>query len=460
MSKRINHDSSQGSGKMIGISIIMPLYNAAKYLRESLESILCQSFVDFELICVNDASTDDTMNILRDFQKADNRICIISNEVRSGAAYSRNKGMSMANGKYLAFLDGDDIFDETMLEKAFDTIEKNEADIVMFDYKHVSTENIHNKQHIVHGQEYIDRYCKNTFTVFDCEPCEFTYWTSAPWNKLYRRTFIQENCLRFQDLSCANDMFFVCMALFLSSRTIVLEDNHVMVYVRDHSEPGRISCNRDSMCIYKALMQIGQELVKRDKLKELSSYFYYRVFFSLKYALEGDSNKERVSFFYNFMQEEGIKNLCALDKHHYYISDQYIQTGLERFVKESFESCWYYEESILKGFLYSKKDKVVDLYEKFMKADKKIAIWGCGNNGKALLEFCIQYKLEVEIVIDKSEDKQGSILQGYLVVSPEKALDRIQVIIVSAYSIYEDVCKEVGERNIEIIDINQFLCFY
>ena len=442
------------------VSIIMPLYNAEKYLEESLKSVLEQTFTNYELICVNDGSTDCTPDILEKFCKKDNRLRVISNSERSGAACSRNKGMSMANGKYLAFLDGDDIFDETMLKKAYDTIEKNAADIVMFDYKHVPTEQIYNKLHINHGREYKDRYCKNTFTVFDCEPCEFTYWTSAPWNKLYRGTFIQENCLEFQDLSCVNDVFFVCMALLLSSRTIVLEDDHVMVYAREHSEAGRISCDRDSMCTYKALMHIGQELVKRNKFKELSPYFYYRVFFSLKYALEGDHNKERARIFYNFMQEEGISNLCALDKDYNNISDQYIRTGLERFVKESFESGWYYEESILKAFLYSKKDKVIDLYEKFRKAGKKIAVWGCGNNGKVLLEFCIQHRLEVETVIDKSEDKQGSILQGYLVVSPEKALDGIQVIIISAYSIYEDVCKEVGERNIEIIDINQFLCFY
>lgn len=444
----------------VGISIIMPLYNAQKYLEESLKSVLGQTFTNYELICVNDGSTDGTLNILEKFLKRDNRLRVVSNTERLGAAYSRNKGMGMANGKYLAFLDGDDLFDEMMLEKAYDTIEKNAADIVMFDYEHVPTEQIYNKLKIVHGQEYKDRYCKNTFTAFDCEPCEFAYWTSAPWNKLYRRAFIQENSLAFQDLSCNNDVYFVCMALLLSSRIIILEDDRVMVYVREHFDSGRISCDRDSMCAYKALMQMGQELVKRDKFKELSSYFYDRVFFSLKYALEKDHNRERAKAFYNFIQEEGIHNLCTLDKHHYGIADQYIQTGLERFMKESFESGWYHEENIFKAFLYSKKDKVAGLYEKFRKAGKKIAIWGCGNNGKALLEFCIQHKLEVEIIIDKSKDKQGSILQGYMIASPESAMDRVQVIIISACFIYDDVKGEIGKRNIEVVDINQFLCFY
>ena len=94
------------------ISIIMPLYNAAKYLEESINSIRKQTFEDFELICMNDASTDDTLEILRHFRKNDARIKIFSNEERKGAAFSRNRGMKEAGGTYLSFLDGDDIFEE------------------------------------------------------------------------------------------------------------------------------------------------------------------------------------------------------------------------------------------------------------------------------------------------------------------------------------------------------------
>ena len=92
-----------------GISIIMPLYNAARFLEESLESIRKQSFQDFELICINDASTDNTIQILQTFQIKDSRIKILSNDERRGAAFSRNRGMREAKGTYLSFLDGGDI---------------------------------------------------------------------------------------------------------------------------------------------------------------------------------------------------------------------------------------------------------------------------------------------------------------------------------------------------------------
>lgn len=74
---------------MVKISIIMPLYNASKYLGECINSILGQTFTDFELLCINDASTDATMQMLQDFQKKDSRISIYSNTGRRGAAFSR-----------------------------------------------------------------------------------------------------------------------------------------------------------------------------------------------------------------------------------------------------------------------------------------------------------------------------------------------------------------------------------
>ena len=93
------------------LSVIMPLYNADVYLRESLDSVRHQTFADFELICINDASTDTTEDILNEYKNNDSRIKVLVNKERSGAAYCRNIGITAAKGEYLSFLDGDDIFD-------------------------------------------------------------------------------------------------------------------------------------------------------------------------------------------------------------------------------------------------------------------------------------------------------------------------------------------------------------
>ena len=97
---------------MNAISVIMPLYNAEKYLPEALQSVLNQTYKEFELICIDDCSTDRTRSIVEEFREKDARIKVLINEEHSGAALSRNKGIKMAEGEYIVFLDGDDIFDE------------------------------------------------------------------------------------------------------------------------------------------------------------------------------------------------------------------------------------------------------------------------------------------------------------------------------------------------------------
>lgn len=436
------------------ISIIMPLYNASKYLEETLDSLLRQTFQDFEVICINDGSTDTTSSILQTFQEKDERIRIYVNSGRKGAAFSRNKGLEIARGEYLGFLDGDDIFDEMMLEKAYYTIVSNNADIVMYDYKHVVSDEIYNICYMPHGEEYISRYCRSTFSVLECEPFEILNWSYAPCNKLYRKSFIQENELQFQDLSCANDVYFVCMALMLAERIIAVEDNRVMLYLRDHSEPDRISADRDSMCVYKALIQIGQELIKRDMFKELYDSYYYVAFLCLKGAILADKNLNRVRDFYAFLQNEGMQKIFALSVKQYDIADSYTQNILRQFIENSFESDWYKDENILKIYLYKKTDVVMDLYSYLKGENKKIAIWGAGENGRILSAFCRSHGLDVEAIIDVSKEKQGGVLNGYSILSPEDGLNRVHAVIVSARFIHESVLKIIENRNIDVVDIN------
>ena len=147
------------------ISVIMPLYNAERYLEESLKSVLSQSLSDFELICINDGSTDNTLNILRTFQKEDNRIVVLENAQRQGAAYSRNKGIEAAKGKYLSFLDGDDIFEEEMLEAGYQAAFENAVDVVIYEYKHVLSEVIHQKERVNRRVEYKEKFCRKPFQI-------------------------------------------------------------------------------------------------------------------------------------------------------------------------------------------------------------------------------------------------------------------------------------------------------
>ncbi len=449
---------SQEDVIMPKISIVMPVYNASKYLEEALCSVLGQTFTDYELICINDCSTDGSLETLRTYQETDSRISILNNPEHRGAAYSRNRGMKVARGEYLVFLDGDDIFDETMLMKAYRTAKEKQADIVTYQYLHVSSENMHNKINREYSEGYMNRYCRQPFSLSEYEPAELLQFPLGPWNKLYRRSLIEDNHLTFQDLPSGNDLYFVFMAILLSKKTVMVEDSHVMVYVRDHFTSGRISLNRDPMCTYRAFMKVGQELNGRNIFNRLSGHFYYRVFYSLRDALLVDRNRERAKRFYDFLQAEGIDNLRAIDRQCYDKLEEYIKNIFQCFIDYDFASGWYLEENILKLFLHQNLEKVKVLFERYEFCGDKIAIWGAGENGRVLLEFCRRHNLHVSAVVDRSKDKQGTELYGFKIASLQEISDDIQVIIISACFIYEDVVRAVGDKNIEVIDINRFLC--
>ena len=121
-------------GKMPLVSVITPAYNAESFIRETIDSVLAQSVSDWELIVIDDGSTDDTQIIVAEYEKADDRIHLIINENNMGVARTRNRGLDMFRGQYVAFLDSDDYWEPQMLEKMFARAQETGADIIYCSY--------------------------------------------------------------------------------------------------------------------------------------------------------------------------------------------------------------------------------------------------------------------------------------------------------------------------------------
>lgn len=113
-------------------SIIMPAYNAEKFIFESIESILQQTFIDYELLVINDCSSDNTVKIVEEYQKKDARIKLLHNEQNSGVAITRNKGIEAAKYPYICFLDSDDLWEPDKLQEYLKTFEKGNDVIYSF----------------------------------------------------------------------------------------------------------------------------------------------------------------------------------------------------------------------------------------------------------------------------------------------------------------------------------------
>ena len=188
------------------VSIIVPVYNVAPYLRQCMDSIINQTYRNIEIICVDDGSTDESGEILDEYAKSDNRISEAHTN-NSGVASARNTGLSLASGEYLLFVDGDDWIDTATCQKAVSSISTESADVVMWPYIREFTDHSDPKM-IFRGQKLFDetecrKLQRRMIGLSDEELAhpENADALSTVWGKLYRREIIEQNHLRFENLS-------------------------------------------------------------------------------------------------------------------------------------------------------------------------------------------------------------------------------------------------------------------
>ncbi len=247
------------------VSVIMPVYNAEPYLFEAMDSLLNQTVSYFEVIAVDDGSTDNSLNILRQFAERDKRLKVFHQKNQYAGA-ARNLGMRKAKGRYLLFLDADDTFEPHLIETSVQTAVEHDADVVLFGA---------NYNHMTQGKMDRAKWQLNTsllpemqpFSWKDCPETIFQITLAVPWTKLFRRSFIRKTKLKFQRLYNANDVFFCYSAIAMAKR-IAAVDEALVTYRMGHTSNLQSSTKRCFDQAYSAwrrkLIQLGMyESVKR-----------------------------------------------------------------------------------------------------------------------------------------------------------------------------------------------------
>ena len=218
---------------MAKVSVIVPIYNAEKYLEECLESLLNQSLADIEIICIDDKSTDRSMDILEAYQKKDNRLKVICNDRNSGASMARNKGLSIAQGKYIQFVDADDYLELTALEELYLAAEGQTADMCYLGMKFIVNKDVNmlTLQYSIKG-EYQGVFQGEELIKILTEKDEFFLYL---WSVFYRNSFINANKLRYKSLKIGEGGDFILRALCHAERVIVCTDKYYNYRVHQES---------------------------------------------------------------------------------------------------------------------------------------------------------------------------------------------------------------------------------
>lgn len=198
------------------ISIVMPVYNAERFINKALDSVRKQSLVNYEIICVNDGSSDNTINILNEYSNLDFRIKVINLELNRGAGVARNVGMKEAVGRYIVFLDADDELVQDALEKFYLKGLCTDADCIVsktFDGKHILNSSL--------KREYLPD--KLWFSPNDIDKYLFNFTHGGPTGKCIKKDFIINKDIFYKDMKRSEDIYFISKVLVLSNRISIID---------------------------------------------------------------------------------------------------------------------------------------------------------------------------------------------------------------------------------------------
>lgn len=325
--------SLEGDGPPL-ISVIIPVYNAAEYLDECLRSLTKQTFRRFEVICVDDGSTDNSATILQRYAATDTRFIVLKQK-NAGAGTARNYGMTLAQGLYLMFLDSDDIFEPVLLERLYMAIKGTEAEVVVcrsdrFDHR---------------GREFTpcpwtikaDLLPSGTKSFCSTEVKKdffnlFIWW---PWDKIYKKSHIDSLGLQFQDLRTTNDLYFVASAAVAAKKLSYIDD--VLVHQRSGLKSS-LSVTREQSwdCFYHALTELKVFLQKQGLYPRFERDFInYAASFSLWQI--GSIHGNTYCTLYKALQNKWLAEFGVADKGEEYFYDKTVYHNISKILHTDLE---------------------------------------------------------------------------------------------------------------------------
>lgn len=305
----------------LAISIVVPVFNAESYLAECLDSLLAQSFQDFEIICVDNESTDSSMELLRKYEERDARIRVESCPGNAGSA--RNHGLDRAHGEYLLFLDSDDFFMADMLQQLVVAVRKSKTDVVLFGGRRFDNES----KQISGNLEFLDLDLlpkSSVFSYMDVPDDLFQLTNPAPWSRMYKRDFLLESCIRFQELDNTNDWAFTYTAMMLADSITAV--NGDFVRYRTNVATSIQGRKREApLCCIQAIYAVHDRLVECGRYEALRKSFEQQALSLLEFFICSVGDSEARSQIFAEMESDRFMSLGLFGKEAEEYKTPYIQ---------------------------------------------------------------------------------------------------------------------------------------
>ncbi len=295
---------------MSKVSVVIPVYNSSQYLPQCLDSLLKQTYQNMEILCVNDGSTDGSLEILEQFAQKDERIKIFTKENEGkGAASARNMGLANATGKYVHFLDSDDFFEPNMFEEMVGKAEKTDADVVIC---RVDCYDDMNKRIIGNFNSINFQYIpdKDPFSYKDCPEHIFQIGDLVTWNKLYRKELLDKYDLKFESIPISDDQYVPMLALVYGKRITCVDK----VFLHYRVKTGQSQADAKSKhpeAGYASLPSIIENLRKAGVYEDVKQSFINKAMDLMRLYFDAMTEYRTTRLLYDVFRKETFHMLGA-----------------------------------------------------------------------------------------------------------------------------------------------------
>lgn len=376
---------------MSKVSVVIPVFNTAPWLEECLDSVIHQTFTDIEIICVNDASTDNSKDILKTYAKNDNRIRIIEFEKNYGQSHARNIGMETAKSDYIYFLDSDDFIDHKAIEEMYRLSAINALDILYFDAEPVIDDDLFKRNYSTYlfhrsGKEYGEKIYKgidllNIFLKNDD-------WTCSMPRHFFKREFLKKNGFSFSEGRIHEDELFAFQCAIMAERAMFVPD--VFFYRR---------------------FREGSTMTKHESVKNLIGYFS-AVWYMSKMANEKGAYTEQVRSYIARISNRVVMLYEKFNKD--------IPGEIEKLNDRELKNAFYFFKTQQDAY-YAYGGLSDALMEQIRHYDS-VYIYGAGTVAKSVFKGIVKKDIPISgfVVTDLENNPQS--LEGQRVLSFEKFL--------------------------------------
>lgn len=431
------------------ISVIVPVYNCKKFVGEAIECLQNQTMPNFEVIFIDDCSDDGTSVILERAVSLDVRFRYYRNEVRKGAAISRNKGIELSQGAYILCLDADDRYEADLLEQLISVAHENDADMVMLERNDFYGDNINSiKRDSTRFLDEKQLLAGQVFSVQDKPIDFFLRCQNGTCDRMIRKELLDKYQIRFQDLKNSNDVFYILVSTFAAKKIVHTKTFDSLYHRRVHNEPGRISNSRDPMCAFEALQEVFHFLKRENMWEIYCVYFWVFALDSLERQLFVCKDENRQKEVYQYIVEEGLKKLGVEQDEQYDKLPLVFKKQYSRIFNTPYEEKCFLKTMSMVAVCELYGNRIKMLVERV--GSDSVAFWGAGRTTDAYLHFYIQQKGSVSYIIDNDIQKQGIWIENVEVVAFENVQDKVDTVLISNRLYYDEIKKQIDEKNDKI----------